>query len=72
MNYADPLTHVIVLFTPRNHARTDVHLIHSGWRNTRLWEDARVWFNQAWRSAFEELKKQVHEKDFNMAMKRIA
>lgn len=72
MNNADPLTHLVILFTPRNHARTDVHLIHSGWRNSKPWEEARVWFEQAWKSAFEELKKQVHENDFSLAMKGVA
>ena len=58
-NNADPLTHVIVFFIP-NPAGTDVYLLHSGWRSSVEWEEARQWQDRAWRVAFEELKKQVN------------
>lgn len=61
MNNCDPLTHVVVFFTSRQPSRTDVHLIHSGWRETNEWEEARVWFERVWKTAFEELRNQVHD-----------
>ena len=63
MNSADPLTHVVVFFTPcgeGSNACTDVHLIHSGWRSTPEWEEARQWFEQSWGGAFEALKEFTH------------
>jgi uncharacterized protein YndB with AHSA1/START domain len=65
MNNCDPLTHVVVFFMPRQPSRTDVHLIHTGWRETKSWEEARLWFERAWKSAFEELRKQVNENKFS-------
>lgn len=61
MNNCDPLTHVVVFFSSRQPSRTDVHLVHTGWRETDVWEEARLWFEKAWKSAFEELREQVHE-----------
>lgn len=64
MNQADPLTHVVVSFMPCDKASTpctEVHLIHSGWRKSSEWEEAREWFNKAWTVAFEQLKKQVNK-----------
>jgi uncharacterized protein YndB with AHSA1/START domain len=63
MNGVDPLTHVTVFFIPADElftASTDVYLIHSGWRRTPDWEEARRWFARAWRDAFEELQRQVN------------
>ncbi len=61
MNNADPLTHVVVFFIPcneggREKARTEVHLVHSGWRSSAEWEQARLWFRKAWDDAFENLR----------------
>lgn len=59
MNEADPLTHVTVFFTPCNEVLTpctDVYLVHSGWRATPAWEEARAFFVRAWESAFVELE----------------
>lgn len=64
MNEADPLTHVAVFFVPcggdDSTPWTEVHLIHSGWRSSAEWEEARLWFRKAWDSAFEKLRKQVN------------
>ncbi|HEY9724407.1 MAG TPA: SRPBCC domain-containing protein [Oscillatoriaceae cyanobacterium] len=54
MNQADPLTHVVVSFFPEDDG-TRVDLIHSGWRGTPEWEEARQWFGTAWRLGFEAL-----------------
>ncbi len=60
-NNADPLTHVVVFFIPQ-YKGTDIHLIHSGWRSTADWEEARNWQEQAWRIAFQKLEKQINIK----------
>lgn len=54
-NAVDPLTHVVVLFVPEE-AGTRVHLVHSGWRSSREWEDARVWQDRAWTGAFRQFE----------------
>jgi uncharacterized protein YndB with AHSA1/START domain len=58
-NNADPLTHVVVFFSPASEW-TNVHLIHSGWSSTKEWEEARQWQGRAWSKAFEELEKLVN------------
>lgn len=63
MNDADPLTHVVVFFVPfadEPSSRTEVHLIHTGWRSTNEWEEARQWFEKMWSGCFKELSKQVN------------
>jgi len=65
MNNADPLTHVVVFFTSCKEDKdlntcTEVHLIHSGWRSSAEWEEARLWFKKVWDTAFEELRKYVN------------
>jgi len=59
-NTADPLTHVVVTFVSEG-SGTRVHLIHSGWRNSPEWEEARAWQEKAWTGAFEELKRVAKE-----------
>jgi len=54
-NQADPLTHVVVSFIPEGRTTT-VHLVHSGWRSTMEWEEARIWQEKAWRLALNRLK----------------
>jgi hypothetical protein len=62
MNTADPLTHVVVFFVGREGPRkgTEVHVIHSGWRSSTEWEEARQWFDRVWRVALEQLEHQVN------------
>jgi hypothetical protein len=60
MNTADPLTHVTVFFSAMNcendeNPATEVHLVHTGWRSTTEWEEARLWFQNAWNMAFQAL-----------------
>lgn len=59
MNEADPLTHVAVFFAPCAEVLTpctDVHLLHTGWRATEDWQEARTYFVRAWENAFTELE----------------
>lgn len=60
-NDADPLTHVVVFFTPEEDS-TRVTLIHSGWRSSREWEDARQWQSKAWAGAFDQLRNIVNRR----------
>jgi uncharacterized protein YndB with AHSA1/START domain len=62
MNRADPLTHVVVFFiscSEEANACTDVYLVHSGWRSSPDWEEARQWFENAWNGAFERLREEA-------------
>lgn len=59
-NAVDPLTHVVVCFIPDRDG-TDVELIHSGWRGTAEWEEARLWQDRAWTLAFQALDKYVNQ-----------
>lgn len=58
MNDVDPLTHVSVSFIPVD-GGTEVHMLHTGWRATPDWEEARVWFGRAWSGCFPVLQKLV-------------
>lgn len=55
-NGADPLTHVVVVFVPEG-AKTRIHLVHTGWRSTADWEEARIWQERAWSGAITELER---------------
>ncbi|MCK4941015.1 SRPBCC domain-containing protein [candidate division WOR-3 bacterium] len=62
MNNIVPLTHVVVFFLPYkegNKPCTEVHLIHSGWGDSVEWEEARTWFDKAWKGAFDRLEKHI-------------
>lgn len=63
MNSADPLTHVAVSFVPTSHSTTELHLVHSGWRGSPEWEEARQWFANAWKQAFGELKNKIEAQE---------
>lgn len=62
MNAANPLTQVVVFFMPQQEA-TKVHLVHSGWAGGDEWEQARLWFDNVWRLAFEALERRVNSGD---------
>ena len=55
-NGADPLTHVVVTFVPEG-AGTRIHLVHSGWRSSPEWDEARRWQERAWSGAFAALER---------------
>ena len=55
MNSADPLTVVSVYFVSRGD-KTEVTLIHSGWRKEKEWQEARAYFVNAWNGAFRNLE----------------
>ena len=64
MNDVDPLTHVSVFFMPLGVPaafKTEVHLIHSGWRNSVEWQGARSYFVKNWMIALESLEKRSKE-----------
>ncbi len=59
MNDAQPLTNVTVIFTAKAN-QTMVTLIHTGWRGTSDWEEARQYFINAWKGAFKQLEELVN------------
>lgn len=59
MNNANPLTTVAVFFAEVE-GNTKVTLIHSGWRSDPNWEEARLYFDNAWEGAFKLLDKIVN------------
>ncbi len=60
MNNVRPLTNVNIFFIPSSE-ETEVHLLHTGWRETAEWEQAREWFDMVWTKSFSELEKYVNE-----------
>jgi uncharacterized protein YndB with AHSA1/START domain len=65
MNNADPLTHVVVSFVDRTEGSepsTEVHLVHSGWRSSSEWEEARNYFAKAWDGALKKMSTIISEK----------
>jgi uncharacterized protein YndB with AHSA1/START domain len=63
MNTADPLTHVIVFFSTNDSTKnnTIMHFFHTGWRKIQEWQEARNFFEKAWKNAFKELKERIRE-----------
>ena len=55
MNEVRPLTNVAVFFTPVKEG-TEIHLLHTGWRDSAEWEEAREWFDKAWMMSLSELQ----------------
>ena len=60
MNEVEPLTNVVVFFIPCQ-KYTEVHLLHTGWRDTSEWEEAKQWFDKAWAMSLSKLQKYVNE-----------
>lgn len=60
MNDVRPLTNVVVFFTPTPEG-TEVHLLHTGWRDMAEWEEARKWFDKAWTTALSLLQNLIKE-----------
>ncbi|MCK5593045.1 SRPBCC domain-containing protein [Candidatus Bathyarchaeota archaeon] len=60
MNDAKPLTNVVVMFIPTSEG-TEVYLLHTGWRDTAEWEEARQWFDKAWTTSLSELQNYIKE-----------
>jgi uncharacterized protein YndB with AHSA1/START domain len=58
MNYVRPLTNVTLIFSAQGDI-TKVTLLHTGWRNTDDWEQARQYFIKAWEGAFNQLEQYI-------------
>ena len=56
MNTIRPLTNVTVFFIS-DPKETEIHLLHTGWRDSPEWEEARQWFDKVWKMALEELQR---------------
>ena len=60
MNFCDPLTHVVVVFSPNPDLnKTTVYFFHSGWRDDPEWQKARDYFEKAWSGALTELQEKL-------------
>jgi uncharacterized protein YndB with AHSA1/START domain len=61
MNFCDPLTHVVVVFTKslKDPEKSLVYLFHSGWRDDPGWQEARNYFEKAWSGALTNLKEKL-------------
>ncbi|NPD88868.1 MAG: SRPBCC domain-containing protein [Asgard group archaeon] len=55
MNNVRPLTNVVVTFIPID-GGTEIHLLHTGWRDSPEWEEARLWFENQWELSFASLQ----------------
>jgi uncharacterized protein YndB with AHSA1/START domain len=57
MNFCDPLTHVVVVFSfcSDDPKKTTLFLFHSGWRDGPEWQKARDYFQKAWSGALINL-----------------
>ncbi|GAF77140.1 unnamed protein product [marine sediment metagenome] len=64
MNFSDPLTHVVVIFSPSfdDSKKSTVFLFHSGWRDDPGWQEARNYFEKAWSGALTSLKEKLSSK----------
>ena len=60
MNDVRPLTNVSVFLIPTSDG-SEVHLVHTGWRDTAEWEEARKWFDKAWNTALSQLQNLIKE-----------
>ena len=55
MNKVTPLTNVVAFFVP-SMMGTEVHLLHTGWRNSSEWDEARQWFKEEWSLSLSKLR----------------
>ena len=64
MNFCDPLTHVVVVFSSSSDdpKKTTLFLFHSGWRDDPDWQKARDYFKNAWSGALTNLKEKLSSK----------
>ncbi len=64
MNFCDPLTHVVVVFSSSSADpnETTLFLFHSGWRDDLDWQTARNYFEIAWSGALTNLKEKLSSK----------
>ena len=56
MNNVRPLTNVTIAFTQAEQNKTEINFLHTGWRDTDEWEEARIGFEKIWKGAFHHLK----------------
>ncbi|NHJ46248.1 MAG: SRPBCC domain-containing protein [Asgard group archaeon] len=65
MNNCDPLTHVTIFFSEEkkeNEIITKVYLLHTGWGPTDEWEEARVYFVNAWKNVLLAFERYMQDK----------
>lgn len=64
MNSTDPLTHVVVFFSPDNSDlnKTNIYIFHTGWRKDPEWQEARNYFDRVWTKVLEDLQDKIKNK----------
>lgn len=62
MNGAEPLTHVTIAFFPQGEG-TELHVIHTGWRPSEPWQEAREYFVRAWDQVLNALEVYVNQSE---------
>jgi len=55
MNKIQPLTQVTIFFNSLEENKTEIILIHSGWKSSEQWDKAFEWFQLAWKESFTQL-----------------
>jgi len=66
MNTCDPLTHVTFFFSEvkkESEKFTKVNLLHTGWGPTEEWEEARIYFEEAWKNVLIAFEKHMLKSD---------
>lgn len=58
MNHGDDLTIVEITLESQEHG-TQVTLIHTGWKDSEDWQQARAWHVQAWEQMLGSLKSNI-------------
>lgn len=62
MNHVHPLTKVSIKFTPINKKQTRISLVHSGWKDTPEWDEARLYHVDKWKQDLMKLEAYASQK----------
>lgn len=65
MNKVRPLINVTILFNEVGKSKTKVTLLHTGWRHSKGWEEARLYFIKSWSGALKALENLVNKVGVN-------
>jgi hypothetical protein len=60
MNKIQPLTQVTIFFNHLENDKTEIILIHSGWKNSEQWQKAFEWYQLAWDESLKQLHKVIN------------
>ena len=63
MNKINPLTQVTIFFNPLEEEKTEIILIHTGWKKSDKWDKAFNWFQLAWQESLTQLIDVINNKE---------